>query len=177
VTTTRFAILLVTAVFLYGCSSGQDSHSIEDSDGDTVSDTLDCAPGNSNVWSLAQYTSVDLDGDGVRVSAAGEICSGDLLPAGYFNDGSLIVTTDCDDSNHSAWRKVLTYEDIDSDGVGSGSGILSCIGIDPPSGFSLYGYDPVDTLSDPDSAAIADFDLPAAITASAAYLEDGDDDD
>ena len=55
---------------------------------------------------------------------------------------------------------VAIYSDVDGDGVGSGPIQSSCTGSGPPPpGWSFLGFDPLDTLADPDSALVSDFDL------------------
>ena len=46
------------------------------------------------------------------------------------------------------------------DGVGSGKGIISCIGNSADIGYSIRGYDPIDSVEDPSASLISDFDIP-----------------
>lgn len=157
---------LLFAFFLVACSdnsdSGVDSNvSINDMDGDGVSDENDCAPTDNTLWDLATYNYIDKDYDGYFSIFSGQLCIGDSLPQGYLFQ--LTTYMDCNDDEPSLWRYVSIYQDIDGDGVGSGAGTPTCIGTAPPTGNSLFGYDPIDSLSDIDSTNVQELDIPPAL--------------
>lgn len=118
----------------------------------------DCDDSSADHYRLLPFGAADRDGDGYRSHESGEVCSGVELAEGFFEapDG----LADCDDLDVARWRFATTYADGDGDGIGSGPGTVSCIGANAGSGHSLYGYDPLDDPSDPDSLAASDFDLP-----------------
>jgi hypothetical protein len=118
--------------------------------------SVDCNDANAGSWQLLSYVAVDTDLDGFRVASSGQICSGTTLPAGF---ATLVPTSqqvDCDDGNASSWRFATQWSDVDNDGIGSGSGMVACIGAMAGAGFSLYGYDP-----NPSSTPVSNVDLPS----------------
>jgi hypothetical protein len=122
---------------------------------------VDCDDSDTSRWQNRPYSSRDVDADGFSIAAAGQVCSGASLPAGYGPTAPLAVAADCDDANAVAWRVMTTYGDADADGVGAGAGEVMCMGANPPANRSLLGYDPSDDPSDPDAGAIASVDLPS----------------
>jgi len=143
-----------------------------DSDGDGSTDLLDCSPSDKTAWANISYNSVDLDSDGIKKGISGILCTDGNLPAGYFTSPLGGTYPDCNDSDASTWRKSVIYHDLDGDGVGSGKGLLTCIGSAPESGFSFLGYDPIDDLSNPDSKMISDTDIPPYILSAPAVLSE-----
>ncbi len=75
----------------------------------------------------------------------------------------VVNANDCSNFDPQAWRFVVTYTDVDGDGVGSGRGELSCMGARAPSGQSMLGYFPIDTLRNPESESVSDSELPVYI--------------
>jgi hypothetical protein len=118
-----------------------------------ASGAQDCDDHNASIWRRDTYYE-DFDRDGVGHGAALSVCVGNTVPAGVATR-----STDCDPLDTQRWRMVGTYIDVDGDGVGSGAMAASCVGTAPPSGSSFLGFDPLDTLTDPNSALVADFDL------------------
>jgi hypothetical protein len=121
----------------------------------------DCNDADNTRWQLLGYVAVDSDLDGFSVAGAGQVCSGSTLPSGY---GTMVPATsvvDCNDTEASRWRFMTTFSDADGDGIGSGAGTPVCIGSAPGTGFSLYGYDPLDDPGDPDAPLASNFDLPS----------------
>jgi hypothetical protein len=124
----------------------------------------DCDDTDPSVFDSLSYEGTDLDRDGYFALSVGEICTDGELPIEYSSDATGLVP-DCDDDDFSIWRVVVLYRDVDGDGVGSGAGQTTCMGNIPPPEWSMRGYDPVDSLTDPDSISISDFDLsPAVLT-------------
>ncbi len=64
-------------------------------------------------WQHPSYQSIDADGDGYRINAAGQRCAGAELPAGFFRD-TVASSADCDDGDAQTWQ-VLPYASIDQD--------------------------------------------------------------
>ena len=88
----------------------------------------------------------DADGDGWTVAAAGTICSGATLPAGYRSAaGTGVDCNDADPATHRAWA---VYHDGDGDGFGVGALTKLCAGDAVPAGYSA-----LDTDCDDSSAA------------------------
>lgn len=129
----------------------------------TSSTTNDCDDSNPDHWQLLAFVSVDVDGDGHRGAAPGEVCAGTTLPTRYTDSAPSALEVDCDDSEESTWRLARVYEDRDRDGVGSGPGAISCIGAAASAGFSMTGYDPLDDPADPDSVSTNNFDILSAL--------------
>ncbi len=130
----------------------------------------DCDDLSADVWKpVIRYYDNDSDGIGSGDPIQQCIGSNNTLPADLSNQGY-----DCDDHDADTWRKVVVYKDIDGDLVGSGPGKVSCIGKTPSDGYSILGYDPVDSLSNPESSNITDFDLPPSIITVIASEEDPD---
>jgi hypothetical protein len=126
---------------------------------------VDCDDTNAQRWQVLSYASRDLDADGRKLIEAGSVCSGTTLRVGYFAGTEGAQPEDCDDADDQCWRRAATYADADSDGVGAGTAITSCIGRGAPGGRSLYGYDPIDNPSDPNAARVSNFDIdPALLT-------------
>jgi len=144
-----------TTLSACGGSSGDDN----DRDNDGIETALDCDDRDAAVYQQLPYQSSDADADGFTQNQPGLVCSGAALPVGYSAEPAS-GWDDCDDQNPATWRMVVVYEDIDGDGVGSPPGVLDCIGMEPPASFSLLGYDPVDNLSDPNSASLNEAELP-----------------
>ena len=128
----------------------------------------DCDDQNASLWRVSSLYE-DFDRDGVGYGPARSFCVGTGTPAGF-----AASSFDCDALSPTKWRMVVTYADVDGDGVGSGPFQPLCVGLGPPPGSSFLGFDPLDTLTDPSSALVSDFDLnvPSLIIDS-----DGDDDD
>jgi hypothetical protein len=117
----------------------------------------DCNDNDAAIWAPLPFGARDEDGDGKQRTESGTLCTAGTLPLGYFH--AISADLDCDDHDASKWRVVALYRDIDGDGVGGGRYELHCIGNQMPIGYSMRGYDPLDTLNDPDSAHVSDFDL------------------
>lgn len=132
----------------------------------------DCADNDAAVFTLRPYVATDRDSDGFIVMGSGSVCSGASLRAGYL-PAIAGTATDCDDLDFSKWRMAAVYPDADGDGVGSGAFDVRCIGTNAAVGFSLLGYDPLDTLSDPSSAQVSDLELDVL---NIVVDSDGDDD-
>jgi hypothetical protein len=101
---------------------------------------IDCAPQDSSRWSEQPYAGRDADSDGTAVAATGEVCSGDVLPDGYF-ESPPEAEPDCDDEDAEVWRVAALFADVDEDGIGAGKAADTCIGFDPLPGTSLVGGD------------------------------------
>ncbi|MGC3981841.1 MAG: hypothetical protein QM808_11310 [Steroidobacteraceae bacterium] len=123
----------------------------------------DCDDSNAALWHLLTYASVDQDRDEHRTIATGNVCSGTTLPTGYSSSIPTQLEHDCNDSDSTVWRYATVYSDRDGDGVGSGNGVIICIGASAPSGYSLAGYDPLDDATDSNSMSVSDFDIPPAL--------------
>lgn len=124
--------------------------------------TGDCDDGDALVFKTMNYEAKDFDFDGFPVLLNGELCTSGSLPDSYYSSVTQYPHLDCNDDDFSKWRMVVIYQDIDGDGVGSGQGETTCMGELASDGYSIFGYDPVDTLLDPDSFSITDFDIPAS---------------
>lgn len=122
---------------------------------------VDCNDNNASLWRILPYIARDADADGFSVAASGEVCSGNVLPAGYSTTAPQLTAADCDDSSNAVWRVMMTYGDADADGVGAGAGAVTCMGTAAPPARSLLGYDPVDDPSDPTATAVSNLELPA----------------
>jgi hypothetical protein len=119
----------------------------------------DCDDSSSARWQLLSYTAVDADSDGYATAQTGQLCSGASLPPGYSATPPVASALDCDDDDPSKWRLMTIYADADGDGVGAGAGKVSCMGVNAPSGFSLFGYDPSDDPADPGSKSVSNLEL------------------
>jgi hypothetical protein len=154
------------------------SYAARDSDGDTVlvpaagsvcgngatlparyfgsagSAPADCNDQNALFWQLASFRE-DFDRDGVGHGPLVSVCSGSGAPPGF-----AMSSTDCSPLDTTKWRMMASYSDVDGDGVGSGPMVPLCVGTgSAPFGSSFLGFDPLDTVTDPDSALVSDFDL------------------
>jgi hypothetical protein len=116
---------------------------------------VDCDDAAATRWRMLPFAARDADLDNFSVAQTGEVCSGDTLPAGYAATAPA-QPPDCNDNAPTAWRNRVIYADADGDGVGAGGGQPTCIGSNAPAGFSLYGYDPLDS-----SASASNTELPA----------------
>ena len=125
--------------------------------------TGDCDDGDELVFEMISYKAKDSDFDGFPTLLNGELCTNGALPDSYYSSVTQYPHLDCNDDDFSTWRMVVIYQDIDGDGVGSGLGDTTCIGDSASDGYSIFGYDPVDTLLDPDSFSITDFNIPTSI--------------
>jgi hypothetical protein len=123
--------------------------------------SVDCDDTDATRWQLLPYAAVDADGDGFSIAKTGQVCSGASLPKGYSASPPDARTTDCDDSNPTAWRWVMVFADKDGDGVGAGPGVVRCVGSKAPAGYSFLGYDPLDDPANPSSAGTSTLDLPS----------------
>lgn len=118
-----------------------------------ASGEVDCDDQDTSRWRLSSFYE-DFDRDGVGHGSLLSLCSGNNAPPGF-----AASSFDCDDLSTTKWRMVATYSDVDGDGVGSGPILPECVGLEPPPGASFLGFDPLDTLTDPTSASVSDFDL------------------
>lgn len=122
---------------------------------------IDCNDNSAAIWRMMPFASRDADVDGFSVTASGQVCSGDSLPASYGATAPQPASADCDDSSAAIWRRMTTYVDADGDGIGAGPGQVTCVGNNAPSTRSLLGYDPVDDPSDPTATNVANVELPS----------------
>ncbi len=111
--------LAIACGALAGCGGGggggdSSTPTVVDTDKDTVADTSDCAPTDATKWQQLSYQSADLDGDGHRVSASGQVCSGASLPATYSASTAPANDIDCDDASATTWQQ-LPYSAVDAD--------------------------------------------------------------
>jgi hypothetical protein len=122
---------------------------------------LDCDDTASARWRMLPYAARDADLDNFSIPQTGEACSGDTLPAGYADTvpAQAQAAPDCDDSKAVAWRYMVIYADADGDGTGAGAGQPTCVGSGAPAGFSLTGYDPLDSPNDPTAASVNTYEL------------------
>jgi len=132
-------LLIMVLIFIIGGCTEETSS--EDTDGDGVIDLADCALLDNSKWENIEYNSTDLDSDGVKVDAAGVLCTNGALPNGYFKAALGGADPDCNDSNASVWRNVDSFYDVDNDGVGSGTSYSACVGNEANLGSSFLGND------------------------------------
>jgi len=112
-----------------------------DGDRDGVVEAQDCNDANATVWRRVT-AHADGDRDGRGTAAAATICAGDVLPAGWTDDGS-----DCDDADATRWTMGEAYPDADGDGQAGGALAPVCRGdVLPP------GWADVATDCEPDDA-------------------------
>jgi hypothetical protein len=102
--------------------------------------TGDCAPDDSTRWMTRSYSYRDADGDGARVAESGQLCTDNVLPAGYFTSAGSSAL-DCDDTNPLARVTWNVFADADNDGVGAGPAVVLCAGTSRPSGYADTGTD------------------------------------
>ena len=123
----------------------------------------DCADDDPLKFATLYYAATDRDFDTHLVASSGSICAGAALPRGYLAAVPSSLPADalveCDDADFAIWRMVALYDDVDGDGTGSGSFTVRCIGQHAPAGFSLLGYDPVDSVNDQNSALVSELSL------------------
>lgn len=101
----------------------------------------DCAPLDATRSEPRPYLYRDVDGDGLTVSAPGELCLAPYqpLPPSYTLQAS--IGEDCDDSDAAVWRTRDVYVDSDGDGYGAGGPQARCVGAVAPPGQALQGED------------------------------------
>jgi hypothetical protein len=122
----------------------------------------DCADDDPAKFATLLYSATDKDFDNHFLVGSGSLCGGATLPTGYFASvptSLLEALIECDDQNFAVWRNTGIYVDIDGDGTGSGGVQVRCIGQHAPVGYSLLGYDPIDSLTDTNSALISNLEL------------------
>ncbi len=117
----RIWLAIARGACLAGCGGGggggTSPPAVADADKDTVADASDCAPTDATKWQALSHQSIDLDGDGHRANATGQVCSGMTLPSGYFTAAAPANDVDCDDGAAQRWQ-VLQYEAVDADADG-----------------------------------------------------------
>jgi len=115
-----------------------DAKPIVDVDHDGHPAEADCDDHDPNVWQNLAYSFRDADGDGRTVAAAGMVCSGTSLPAGYSLVSSKI---DCDDADPTVFTSLTGFVDDDGDGVGDGPAVERCTAGSLPTGFAAVSGD------------------------------------
>ena len=128
----------------------------------------DCDDQNASLWRVSSFFD-DLDGDGIGNGSARSVCVGNSTPSGL-----VASSFDCNPLSATQWRMVVTYTDVDGDGVGSGPLQPLCVGSAPPPGSSFLGFDPLDSLTDPMSTLISDFDLNVSSLVVDSFASDDD---
>ncbi|NTX03436.1 hypothetical protein [Myxococcus sp. CA040A] len=101
----------------------------------------DCAPSNASGWQLREYRHRDADGDGYTVPEAGNVCGGTALPPGY---AWTEQRRDCDDASPTRHTSLLSWPDLDGDGVGAGTSETLCTDGQTPPSRSAVGTDCAD---------------------------------
>ncbi|MFY2562039.1 hypothetical protein ACN469_30880 [Corallococcus terminator] len=101
----------------------------------------DCAPSNADGWQLREYRHRDADGDGHTVPESGEVCGGTSLPPGY---EWVEQRRDCDDASPTRHTSLVSWRDLDGDGVGAGASETLCTDGQVPASWSTVGTDCAD---------------------------------
>ncbi|MCP3166940.1 hypothetical protein [Myxococcus qinghaiensis] len=101
----------------------------------------DCAPSDASGWQLREYRHRDADGDGYTVPESGEVCGGTSLPPGY---AWTEQRRDCDDTSSTRHTSLLSWRDLDGDGVGAGASETLCTDGQVPASWSTVGTDCAD---------------------------------
>lgn len=127
------AVAAALLAVLAGCGG---SDKPPDSDNDGFADTVDCAVQDAQAWQVVAYASRDSDGDGFRVNASGQVCTGASLPPIYSAQAVSGAEVDCDDTS-AARFSMRRYEAVDTDGDGFAVALAGemCSGATLPAGY------------------------------------------
>lgn len=109
------------------------------------SQATDCNDNDIGVWRMASFASRDGDRDGWNINVSGQVCAGSNLPQGYYSSPVDVSAVDCNDTDANVWQSIGLFADNDSDGIGAGNSISSCVGNSLPAGLSVTGTDCDDT--------------------------------
>ncbi|MFZ2979028.1 MAG: SdiA-regulated domain-containing protein, partial [Candidatus Magasanikiibacteriota bacterium] len=119
-----------------GYVSNSNDNNDNDFDNDGASTTNDCNDKDNTIFQPKRYF-LDSDRDGLGSTVFQIVCSltpplnyvvnsNDINDNDHDNDG-VITYYDCNDSNNTVFGKENFYKDLDGDGLGFGTAVVSCL--------------------------------------------------